>query len=84
MIGDSMIHLSRINTAIPSLEDVRNSPLAKFIKFAASDSDFTDNDFDNLIVKMVHPLFLKALAAASKEDNPNWTQAMNGPFADEF
>lgn len=84
MIGDSMIHLLRINTAIPSLEDVRNSPLAKFIKFAASDSDFTENDIDNLIVKMVHPLFLKALAAASKEDNPNWTQAMNGPFADEF
>ena len=32
----------------------------------------------------VHPLFLKAKAAASKEDNPNYWEAMNGPFADEY
>jgi hypothetical protein len=32
----------------------------------------------------VHLLFLKAKADASKADNPNWKQAMSGPFADEF
>jgi hypothetical protein len=32
----------------------------------------------------VHPLFLKAKAEASKEDNPNWKQAMNQPFTKEF
>ena len=29
-----------------------------------------------------HPLLLAA--KASSEDNPNWHQAMNGPFADQF
>ena len=68
-------------SATPTPEDILNSPLAKFIKFAAMDSGFADNTRD-LIVKWVHPLFLKAKAAASKEDNPNYWQAMNGPFAE--
>ncbi len=36
------------------------------------------------MVKLIHLLFLKAKAEASKADNPNWKQAMSGPFADEF
>ena len=32
----------------------------------------------------MHPLFLKAKSEASKEDNPNWKQAMNGPFKAEY
>ena len=32
----------------------------------------------------VHPWFLKAKAAANKEDNPNWWDAMNGPFKAEY
>ncbi len=32
----------------------------------------------------MHPLFLKAKGEASKAGNPNWKQAMNGPFAKEF
>jgi hypothetical protein len=37
-----------------------------------------------LIANWVHPLFLKAKSEASKEDNPNWKQAMNGPFKEEY
>ena len=29
-------------------------------------------------------IFFKAKSAASLEDNPNWRQAMNGQFADEY
>ena len=36
-----------------------------------------------VIVNWVHPLFLKDHGEDSNEDNPNWNQAMNGPFADE-
>ncbi len=32
----------------------------------------------------VHPFFLRAESEASKEDKPNWHQAMNGPYADEY
>ena len=33
---------------------------------------------------MINPLFLEAHAEASKEDNPNCNQAINGPFDDEY
>ncbi len=36
------------------------------------------------LVTAVHPFFLKAKFEASKEDNPNCHQAMNGLFADEY
>ena len=29
-------------------------------------------------------LFLKAKSAASQSDNPNWRQAMDGQFADDY
>ncbi len=32
----------------------------------------------------VHPLFLKAKPEASKDNDPNWHQAMNEPFTDEY
>jgi len=38
----------------------------------------------DLIANYVHPLFLKAKAQASAEDNPNWNQAMNGDAADQY
>ena len=44
------------------------------------------SQISNLLVKMVHPLFLKlkVKAKASKHDNPSWKQAMGGQFAAEF
>ena len=57
-------------------------PLARFITLAANDCGY-EGTTNELIVKWVHPLFLMDHAEANKEDNPNWNQAMNGPFADE-
>ena len=37
-----------------------------------------------LVCNWVHPLFLKAKSAASREDNPTWKEAMTGQFADEY
>ena len=58
-------------------------PLDILITLAADDYGYegTTNDF---IVKWVHPLFLKAHDEASNEDNPNWNQAINGPFVDKY
>ena len=67
-----------------SFEDFFNGPLARFITLAASDSGHDPSDVRDLLIKQVHPLFLKAKAAASKSDNPSWKQAMGGQFADEF
>ena len=57
-------------------------PLAIFITLAASYCGY-EGTTNELIVNWIHPLFLKDHAEASNEDNPNWDQSMNGPFADE-
>ena len=67
-----------------SFEEFFGGPLAQFIKLAAADSGLDPLQTNDLLVKLVHPLFLKAKAAASKSDNPSWKQAMSGQFADEF
>jgi len=60
-----------------------DSPLAKYITLAANDCGY-GGTAEELIVSYVHPHFLKAHSAASKEDNPNWKQATRGKFADEY
>ena len=68
---------------VPSIEALMASPLSNFIHFAANDCGYSGTRYD-LIANWVHPLFLKAKSAASKEDNPNWSQAMRGPFKEEY
>jgi hypothetical protein len=65
------------------VEALMSCPLSKFIHFAANDCGYNGTRFE-LIANWVHPLFLKAKSEASKEDNPSWKQAMNGPFKEEF
>ena len=81
--GDMLLHTSKLDDQVPTIQDITKSPLSKFITFAANDCNYNGTTED-LIVNWVHPLFLKAKAAASKEDNPNYWEAMNGPFADEY
>ena len=59
------------------------SDLARFCHLAAVDSGYSGTSSD-LVVEWLHPLLLAAKANANKEDYPNWWQAMNGPFAEEF
>jgi len=59
------------------------SPLSRFITLAANDCGYRGSTLE-LVTTWVHPLFLKAKAEASKEDNPNWSQAMNGHFSDDY
>ena len=51
--------------------------------FAAADCGF-DGSIEALVVNWLHPLMLAAKTASTSGDNPNWKQAMNGPFADEY
>ena len=68
---------------IPTIAELLESPLAKYITLAANDCGYSGTA-EELIVSYVHPLFLKAHSAASKEDNPSWKQATQGKFADEY
>ncbi len=58
-------------------------PISRFIHSPANDCGYSRTCY-KLVANWVHPLFLKAKADASKEDNPNWKQAMNGPFNKEY
>ncbi len=81
-VGDQF--LLSLEDSPESLEELFGGPLAQFIKLSATDSGLDPSLTQDLLVKLVHPLFLKAKAEASKVDNPNWKQAMSGPFAEEF
>ncbi len=81
-VGDPF--LLSLEDSPESLEELFGGPLAQFIKLSAPDSGLDPSQTQDLLVKLVHPLFLKAKAEARKADNPNWKQAMSGPFAKEF
>ena len=80
-MGDEM--MLRAEVDVPSVESLMASPLSRFIHFAANDCGYGGTRHE-LIANWVHPLFLKAKSEASKSDNPNWRQAMNGPFKEEY
>ena len=73
----------RAEVDVPSVESLMASPLSKFIPFAANDCGYSGTRHE-LIASWVHLLFLKAKTEASKQDNPNWWAAMNGPFRDKY
>ena len=79
---DRMLNMETPDKTI-TVESLMNSSLAPFIELAANDCGYRGS-LKDLICNWIHPLFLKAKSAASKEDNPSWWQAMKGPFAEEF
>ena len=81
--GDMSLSMMTLTDGIPTVADLMDSPLAKYITLAANDCGY-GGTAEELIVSYVHPLFLKAHSAASKEDNPTWKQATRGKFADEY
>ena len=57
-----------------SFDETLGRPFSRFIKLAATDSGYTPSQVNTSLVKWVHPLFLKAKADASKQDNPSCKQ----------
>ena len=68
---------------VPSVAVLMQSSISKFINFAASECGY-DGTVESLVCDWIHPMMLQAKLAASQEDNPNWWQAMNGPFSAEY
>jgi len=81
--SDESLSMMTMTDGILTVADLMDSPLAKYITLAANDCGY-GGTAEELIVSYVHPLFLKAHSAASKEDNPSWKQATQGKFADEY
>jgi len=75
--------LMEMDMNVPTVEELMSSPLAKCIHLASNNTNYSGSTKE-LIANYVHPLFLKAKALASAEDNPTWNQAMNGDAADHY
>ena len=70
---------------VSSVEELTKCPLAKFITFSANDCGKSGIQWKHKRSDCeLGSSTLKAKAAASKEDNPTWWEAMHGPFADEY
>ena len=67
------VNLMHLYNSIPTIRQLLDSPISNFINLAANDCGYSGTSED-LIVNHVHPLFLKAKAAALAEDNPNLRQ----------
>ena len=76
-------HFGAMEWEVPTPEALMHSDLARFVHFAAADCGF-DGSIESLVINWLHPLILAAKTISNKEDNPNWMQAMNGPFAKEY
>jgi hypothetical protein len=75
--GDRALQMMLLEDSLPSIADLINSPLSKYITLATNDCGY-DGTAEDLIVQYVHPLFLRAHSAASKENNPGWHEATRG------
>ena len=81
--GDMSLSMLTMTDGIPTVADLMNSPLAKYITLAANNCGY-GGTAEELIVSYLHPLFLKAHSAANKEDNPSWSEATRGKFAHKY
>ncbi len=81
--GDMSLSMLTLTDGILTVAELMDSPLAKYITLAANDCGY-GGTAEELIVRYVHPLFLKAHSAVSKEDNLNWDQATQGKFGDKY
>ena len=68
---------------VPTPEALLHSDISRFVHFAARDcgSDWT---IESLVVNWLNPMMLQAKLKSNPADNPNWIQAMSGPFAEEY
>jgi hypothetical protein len=75
--------LARTEVDVPPVDYLMDSPLFKFIHFAANYCGYGGSRHE-FIASWVHSLSLKANTKAGKNDNPSWKSTMNGPFREEY
>ena len=81
--GDMSLQSIMFGQQCPTLADLTSIKLAKYITIDANNCVY-GGTAEELIVNYIHPLFLKAKSAVSREDNPNWREAPTGVFDDNY
>ena len=57
--------------------------MSTFIQFAAADCSF-NGSIEDMVLNWLNPLIIAVKANKNYEDDPNWNQAMNGQFSQEY
>ncbi len=73
---------ANLDWSIPDTPSLLSSPLERHLSVMANSCG--TGTLQDLHLHTISPLILAAKTAATKEDNPNWWQAMNGPYANEY
>jgi hypothetical protein len=73
---------ANLDWSVPNTPTLLASPLERYLIIMANKCD--TGAIEDLHVQMISPMILAAKTAATKEDNPTWWQAMNGPYAEEY
>ena len=81
--GDMSLQSIMFGQQCPTLADLTSIKLAKYITIDANNC-VQGGTAEELIVNYIHPLFLKAKSAVSREDNPNWREAPTEVFDDNY
>jgi hypothetical protein len=73
---------ANLDWSIPDTPSLFSSPLEGYPSVLANSCG--TGTLQDFILHIISPLILAAKTASTKEDNPNWWQAMNGPCAKEY
>jgi hypothetical protein len=78
---DQML-FANLDWSIPNTPSLLSSHLEHYLSVSANTCG--TGTLQDLQLHTISPLILAAKTAATKEDNPTWWQAMNGPYAEEY
>ena len=82
VLTNDHMFFANLNWSVPDTPSLLSSSLERYLDIMATNCG--DGSLQDLQILLAHPLILAAESAASKEDNPTWWQAMNGPYADDY
>ena len=77
------LFLANLNWQVPDAPSLLTSEIGQYIG-GIEVGDSGSGSPQSIYINQAHPLILAAKSAASKEDNPTWWQAMNGPYAEQY
>ena len=69
------VKLVHLDDSIPTIKEILDSPISKFITLAANYCGYSCISED-ITLNHVHPLFLKDKSEAIAEDNPNFAPSL--------
>jgi hypothetical protein len=78
-LNNDRLFFANLNWEAPDAPSLLTSKIGQYIGVIES-----SDSLQSIYINQAHPLILVAKSATSKEDNPTWWQAMNGPYEEHY